>query len=385
MKGRRHARWVGGFVVAGLVLAVGAVLSLGGGRIFRDRVRYVMFFSGAVNGLQEGAPVTFRGVKVGTVTALAVAVGDDNQPRIPVYIELDAESFRGTGSRWSRADLHQRLEALVEEGLRAQLQVQSILTGLLMVQLDFFPEEPPRLVGGDLSVPELPTRQSGLQRLTESVDQIQLDQMAKRALAALEGIDRLVNSEQLQEGLADSAATLRDLRQVVAELRRRTGPVGDEIGRTTASLRELIELLNDRVEPLLGQLESTTQETHRLMTNVNAAVDRLTPKVEAGVETTTRLLEESGRQFDLEKGPAAELLRNLTRASASAERSLEQAQQTLQRLEQSAGPGSPLESEATALLGDLRETTRSLRQLADYLQRHPEALLRGRGPSGKDD
>lgn len=383
MKGRRHARWVGGFVVAGLVVAVAVTLSLGGGRIFRDRVRYVMFFSGAVTGLQEGAPVTFRGVKVGTVTDLAVAMGDDHQPRIPVYVELDAESFRTSGSRWSRADLNHRLEALVEEGLRAQLQVQSLLTGMLMVQLDFFPDDPPRLVGGDLSVPELPTRQSGLQRLTESVDQIELDQMAKRALAALEGIDRLVNSEQLQEGIADSAATLRDLRQVVAELRRRTGPVSDEIGRTTASLRELIELLNDRVEPLLGKLESTTQETQRLMTNVNAAVDRLTPKVEAGVETTTRLLEQSGRQLDLENGPAAELVRNLTRASASAERALEQTQQTLQRLEQSAGPGSPLESEATALLADLRETARSLRQLSDYLQRHPEALLRGRGSSGK--
>jgi len=385
MKGRGSPLVVGSFVLAGLVLAIGTILVLGSGRLFRERVRYVMFFSGAVNGLQEGAPVTFRGVKVGTVTDIAVALGGDDQVRIPVYIELEPDSIRRKGALLGHADMRRRMDELVEQGLRGQLQLQSLLTGQLMVQLDLFPEEPPRLVGGDLSVPELPTKQSGLQRLTASVEELKLDQIAARMLDALEGIDRIVNSRQVQDGVADSAAILRDLREVVAELKARAGPVSAEIGDTTASLRDLIEQISLRVDPLLSKLEATTEETHRLMANINASVDRLTPKVEEGVETTTQFLEHTGRQLDLEKGPAAELVRNLTEASAAAERALEQTRETLNRLDRTAGPGSPMEVEATALVAEVREAARSLRVLSEYLQRHPEALLRGKGKPGKDD
>lgn len=372
-------------MLAGLALAVGAILTLGSGRLFRERIRYVVFFSGAVSGLQEGAPVTFRGVKVGTVTDIAVAIGGDEQVRIPVYLELEPDSIRRKGSMEWAADMHHRIEELVDQGLRAQLQLQSLLTGQLMVQLDLFPEEPPRLVGGDLSVPELPTKQSGLERLTRSVEELKLDEIAARMLNALEGIDRIVNSRQVQDGLADSAAILRDLREVVAELKTRAGPVSAQIGETSASLRTLIEQLNLRIDPLLTQLEATTTETQRLMANINASVDRLTPKVEEGVDATARFLEHTGRQLDLTAGPAAELVRNLTQASAAAERTLQQTQQTLARFDTVAGPGSPLETEATALIVEVREAARSLRVLNEYLQRHPEALLRGKGRSGKDD
>ncbi len=385
MKGRRSSLIVGSFVLAGLALGIGAILTLGSGRLFRERVRYVVFFSGAVSGLQEGAPVTFRGVKVGTVTDIAVAVGGDEQVRIPVYIELEPDSIRRKGSLEWAADMHRRIEELVEQGLRAQLQLQSLLTGQLMVQLDLFPEEPPRLVGGDLSVPELPTKQSGLERLTRSVEELKLDEIAARMLNALEGIDRIVNSRQVQEGLTDSAVILRDLREVVAELKTRAGPVSAQIGQTSASLRTLIEQLNLRIDPLLTRLEATTAETQRLMANINASVDRLTPKVEQGVDTTTRFLEHTGRQLDLKEGPAADLVRNLTQTSIAAQRTLQQTQQTLARFETVAGPGSPLETEATALIVELREAARSLRVLNEYLQRHPEALLRGKGKPGKDD
>jgi paraquat-inducible protein B len=381
MKGKFSAFWVGLFVLTGLVLGVAATLVFGGGRLFRETVPFVMFFEGAVSGLQEGAPVTFRGVKVGTVTGIAVAISGDGQVRIPVYIELYPASVRGHRGR-SLADTYAQMDELVGDGLRAQLQLQSLLTGMLVVRLDFFPEEPPRLVGGDLSVPELPTKQSGLQRLTESMQQIKVDEIAQRMLNALEGIDRIVNSRQTQEGVADTAAMLRDLREIVAEIKARVGPLSEELDQTGTALRVLIEQLNQRVGPLLAGVEAATAETQRLAANVNTAVERLAPKVEQGVETATRVLEHAGQQLDLENGPAAALVANLTRTSAAADRAI---QQTMATLEAAAGPESPLQTEVAAMVAELRDAARSLRVLTDYLQRHPAALVRGKAGVKEDE
>lgn len=375
MKGKSNAFWVGLFVLAGLLLGIVATLVLGGGRLFRETVPFVMFFEGAVSGLQEGSAVTFRGVKVGTVTRVSVAISADGQVRIPVHIELYPTSIRG-GSGRSRAAVYAQIDELVGDGLRAQLQLQSLLTGMLVVGLDFFPDEPPRLVGGDLSVPELPTKQSGLQRLSESMQQIKVDEIAQRMLNALEGIDRLVNSPQTREGVADTAMMLRDLRAIVAEIRARVGPVSSEVGQTSVSLRELIEQLNQRVAPLLAGIEAATVQTQQLAANVTAAVARLAPKVEQGVDTATRVVEHAGRQLDLENGPAAALVANLTRTSAAADRAI---QQTMTTLEAAAGPEAPLHADLAALVAELREAARSLRVVTDYLQRHPEALVRGKG------
>jgi paraquat-inducible protein B len=384
MRSRASAFWVGAFVLAGLVAGVAAVLAFGSGRLFRDTVRYVMFFEGAVNGLQEGAPVTFKGVKVGSVTDIAIAVGSDDQVRIPVYIELDPASIRGRNGPDVR-DVHERMDQLVELGLRAQLELQSLVTGQLMVQLDFFPDEPPRLAGGDLSLPELPTKRSGLQRLSESFQQIDIRAIAERMLNALEGIDAIVNSGQVREGVANAAATLQDLRAITAELKASTGPMASEIRQTSASLRELIEQLNQRVGPILAEIEKATEESRQLVAGISTSVEQLTPQVQQGVQAATGFMEHAGRQLDLEQGPAAALVANLTKASGSLESTLQQTRQTLTALEASAGPGSPLQAEMVALLPELREAVRSLRELTDYLQRHPEALLRGKGKPEKED
>lgn len=281
--------------------------------------------------------------------------------------------------------MHRHMDELVEQGLRAQLELQSLVTGQLMVQLDFFPDEPPRLVGGDLSLPELPTKQSGMQRFSESVQQIDIGAIAERMLNALEGIDAIVNSPQMREGVTDAAATLKDLRVIAAELKATTGPAASELRQTGASLRELVEQINERVGPLLAEIESTTEQSRLLVASINASVDRLTPQVEEGLKSTTAFLEHAGRQLDLEKGPAAELVANLTKASESLEGALQQTRQTLAALEASAGPGSPLQTEVTALVAEVRETVGSLRELTDYLQRHPEALVRGKGKPDRED
>jgi paraquat-inducible protein B len=137
---------VGGFVLGGLALAVAAVLFFGGTRLFAPTTRAVVFFEGSVAGLDLGAPVTFRGVRVGSVQHVALYLTFDGRARIPVTVELlpDQVILEGEDVR-----LGTGLERFVAAGLRAQLVQQSFVTGLLGIDLDFRPGTPARTVAAD--------------------------------------------------------------------------------------------------------------------------------------------------------------------------------------------------------------------------------------------
>src|SRR5215468_9262289 len=80
---------IGAFVVSAIVLAVGGVLLFGGGKFFQEKLPYVLFFDSSVEGLNVGAPVIFRGVQVGQVTAIsAIADPQTYDVRIKVKIEI---------------------------------------------------------------------------------------------------------------------------------------------------------------------------------------------------------------------------------------------------------------------------------------------------------
>jgi paraquat-inducible protein B len=80
---------IGAFVLGGLGLGVVAILMFGGGQFFTRTVHAVAYFQGSVAGLEVGAPVTFRGVRVGAVTRIAVNLNlKDLTARIPVYLDL---------------------------------------------------------------------------------------------------------------------------------------------------------------------------------------------------------------------------------------------------------------------------------------------------------
>jgi paraquat-inducible protein B len=154
---------VGAFVLGAIALAVVGVLVFGSGKYFRTKVEAVMYFPGSVNGLSIGAPLKFKGVDIGTVSniQLVLSAGTDGPTaRIPVYVQLDPSKIISAGSDIRLPDPVARDE-LVQRGLRAQLQSQSILTGLLFIQLDFFPDTPATYVlpqpSDPAEIPKIPT------------------------------------------------------------------------------------------------------------------------------------------------------------------------------------------------------------------------------------
>src|SRR5215470_900887 len=136
---------IGAFVVGAVALAVVGLVVFGSGKFFQKHFTNVMYFSGSITGLSVGSPVKFRGVQVGQVTKIAAVLDPKTMSMsIPVYVELDPDSWivlgqEGPGRSPASVSFY---EPLVEKGLRAQLDVESFVTGKLYVNLDLHPETP---------------------------------------------------------------------------------------------------------------------------------------------------------------------------------------------------------------------------------------------------
>src|SRR5207342_2069367 len=129
MSTRPNPAVIGAFVVGAVALLMVALLVWGGTGFLRTKLNYVLFFDSAVTGLNKGAPVMFRGVKIGEVTDIQIRWGT---PLVAVYVSLEPEALKGT----AEGGAARRIEQVAREGgLRAQLRMQSFVTGVLYIAL----------------------------------------------------------------------------------------------------------------------------------------------------------------------------------------------------------------------------------------------------------
>ena len=177
---------IGSFVLGALVLLVVAILLFGGGALFVPSHKYTLFFGSSVKGLRVGAPVTFRGDKVGEVVDIRplfnAETGDID---IVVVIDLPDDDQVQIVGEGQLADLWENpvksLEYLVnEKGLRAKLSLQSLVTGQMLVNLDFYPDEPIRLKDFPTRYPQLPTIETGMHQLMKSFQDLPIREIVKK-------------------------------------------------------------------------------------------------------------------------------------------------------------------------------------------------------------
>jgi paraquat-inducible protein B len=332
---------VGLFVVGAIALLVGVLVVLGSGRFFKETHHFVAFFDGSVKGLNLGAPVMFRGVRIGKVEDFAVYYKKtENKFKIPVLITLYPEKVIGLGIELTRAEEEKAWQAMLDDGMRAELQMQSLVTGQLGVQLDFHPGAPLNFHGlEEFNLPddvrEIPTVQSGLQALTKQIEQIPLDQIVKDFRSTLRGIDAFVNSPDLTESLQYLKQTLKEARDLLRHVDQKVDPLFTRVdqtlvdaqtlfksaGRTSDDARELVNNVNSRIEPVHTDLKKTTKDLREAL---NAA--------EEALESIDNMVDENSEfRFQVE-----------------------------------------------AFLNEITLMARSLRAFADYLERNPDALLRGK-------
>ena len=321
---------IGAFVLGALVLIVTGVVVFGSGTFFRKVNRNVMFFEGSVKGLQIGAPIIFRGVQIGHVTDIALELNaKDLTAFIPVYTEIDPQKVIPIADKPSYDQLY--LQALIEKGLRAQLQLQSFVTGQLMVNLDFYPDTPIRLVGLEKKYPEIPTIPSSLEKLTKSFEALPLKEIADRLNETLAGINRLVNSRDLQTSISSLNQLLKNTDALVKNVNTKIGPLASDIKGTT-----------DAARAAFVQAEKTLR-------------------------------------FD--EGAPGQIAVSVKETLSAAQATLKETNKAVENINGIAAQNANLGYEIGRTLEQVAELSRSIRVLADYLERHPEALLRGKSPA----
>ena len=326
MSARPSATAIGVFVVGAIVLVVGSLAFfgaalLGGSKELRSAA---VIFTGSVKGLNVGAPVTLRGVKIGDVREITLRYDSQHEQFVtPVFISVNVADL-GIGHEVARKV---PLEPLVSRGLRAQLRMQSILTGLLYIDLDFLPESPARYVEYDTGVQQIPTAPTEIEAILERVSEIDIQSFMQRADNTVRALETLLTDPEMKRLPASLNATLADVRTLAVDADRELVVLGGKVGHLsdTASseltaTRAEVQRISARLDHSLVQLDATLASLQRTSDEVNYAVSDRSPAL-----------------HDL--------------------------------------------SEAAAGIG---RAARSMEVLADTLSREPESLVRGRKPAAED-
>lgn len=246
---------VGGFVLGMLLLAVLLVLFFSGGNFFSDHSRYTLLYDTSVKGLNVGAPVTIKGVPIGQVAEIT-AVLDGNSLDVvnAIVIEVRSDALERVGNDDNSAEL---MNDLIAKGLRAQLRLQSLLTGLLYVDADFYPDRPAAYFNVETEHPQIPTIPTDLERLTRNLDAIDVDKLVRNLQETLAGLNQLVNSPGLQGVGTNLDTTLTELQQTLVSVRQQSDRLGARLDPLLAHADEVVVQLGEEVPELGNKLDDT--------------------------------------------------------------------------------------------------------------------------------
>jgi len=266
---------IGAFVVGAAALLVVALVIFGSGEFFKDRPQFIMYFDTSVKGLAVGSPLNFKGVPIGAVTDIQLQFNaQDLKLKIPVFVELYPERISMTGGERSVKNMSR----LIERGLRAQLKTQSLITGQLMIELDFH-EKKPAVYCGDGTIPEIPTVPSSLDELSRTLADIPFDQIADKLTKSIEGIERIINSPELGSTLKSLDAAVKDIQTLVRNVDGRIGPLADDYGALAKSVSSEVGKLSDAIAKTLGAAELAADQARQLMIKTGDVTAASSPAV----------------------------------------------------------------------------------------------------------
>jgi paraquat-inducible protein B len=321
---RANPTVIGLFMIGAVALTVVGVAALASRAWFGDRHTFISYFDESVNGLDRGAPVKFQGVPVGTVSELLIQIDRvDKTFRVPVQYEIDIR--RLTTEIGAFLHLHEEavLRQQIADGLRAQLQMESLVTGQLYVELTYRPEAGPPHLQATTAFPEIPTTPSLLAafgteagsliadvlqilfRVNEMLEEVDMEEINTAVVASAQAVERLVGSEELVRAVG-----------TVPEM-------AAQFARTLGEMERLVERIGGSVDPLQTRMETTLDEAALTLQAARQTIE----------ETRGMFTADSGIGYGLEQ-----------------------------------------------TLASLREAADALRVLAISLERNPDMLIRGRPP-----
>jgi phospholipid/cholesterol/gamma-HCH transport system substrate-binding protein len=319
---------IGAFVVGALALLIVAVIAFGSGQLFRKTQQFILYFDGSVNGLRIGAPVKFMGVEVGSVKDIRLEMqGASGVHMIPVIIEIDLKKVIRRGVARAEAMDPNTIREFVKQGMRGQLLTESLVTGVLYVGFDWFPETPLRFVqqpGGHFQYEEIPTVPTGLEEAQDALVRVvkKLDDIDFKALAG-----SLTKTSDRFGELAGSPALKSILKSLDDDMPELRGAILD--------FRRLAATANTNVTNVSADLHNVSGDLHQTLTAAQSAIEQISA-------------------------------------------TMKEAQTTIVSMRGTVDPNSPTVYELTKSLREVSGAASSIRLLADSLDRNPQAVILGK-------
>lgn len=312
---------LGLFIVIGLAFAVGGLILFSSGTLFHTRVNFIVYFDSSLDGLNPGAPVKFRGVTVGKVEKVLIRHNQaEGDYAMPVIIGIDRNLAQSKSDTQLQIPSQERMTLLISHGLRARLDAESLVTGVLYVGLDFVSEpSPPLFHQVKPEYDEIPTVPSDVQQLWANLQRLDLAGLSAKLNTLLARADTKVKEldvVQINSGLtnllgsANQFITGPDLTNAVRGARQ-----------ALADAQTLIKRIDGRVDPLADNVNRTLADAQKTLANLHGAIQNLSDML---------------------------------------------------------GPDDAFRSDLNQALQQLGNASRAVADLAQFIQRNPDALLMGR-------
>jgi paraquat-inducible protein B len=333
---------IGGFVLGALVLAIATILLFSSEALFRSKIPMVSYFPGTIQGLRVGSSVEFQGVQVGQVTGIELDYWpSEARFLIPVYYEVWPEALNvregEAGDGHMSGDEYSRL--VIDEGLRAQLEAVSLVTGQFLISLGLHPDTPATLLGQDSNRVEVPAIEATRDRIASMLEGLRLNELVDSGIGTFEALSSLLQDEGLAGLAAEAKSLVVDIRRLTKDLDDVVEPLVGRVDQTLKDYSLLAQTLGERATALADNIENTSTEFSQLSQRVEARVDPL-------ADSAQRAVDDAGRVMRSAEGLLAE---------DSAQR-----------------------HNLDLLLEEAASAARSLRLLADFIEQNPDALIRGR-------
>lgn len=357
---RIDPRVIGSFVVGAVILSVAGLLFFGPGGFLSETRKYILHFDSSVKGLNVGSPVRFRGVKIGQVKDINVRISPSNYEfHIPVTIEIQPSRIQADGTSAGFFDAlkttvkgEDPIRTLVDNGLRGQLMMDSLVTGQLFINFDMLPETPITLTGYPGEYPELPTTSSSLEELTKAFEDLPLKELTDKVIATMDGIEKLVNSPNLHDALYKFDQATTQLNTLLKQLNTEAPPILTALRETAENAKATVQHIDDRVDPLADNIDETMTAARTLIADINHKVEPLADQFNKSMVSFD----------DASKSTTA----------------------TMNKVANLTGEDSQILAQISTTLLELKRTARSIRILTEELERDPQILLRGRGHEGAE-
>ena len=314
---------IGAFVLVAVAIMAASVVIFGSGDWFKESLKYVLHFQESVKGLNVGSPVLYRGFPVGEVKRVLIQADPaDLKDDVLVFVEIYPDTVVFSAGELDLEQWKGRMRDLIGRGLRAQMVPQSLITGKLIIELNVHADAPDPMEHVDLSAwnisrdyGEIPTVPSTLSNLEAALGNLDLKELSKKLVSVLARADHILQNPDIDAGISAFKNTMVDA-------------------------RKLVNNVDEEVKPLSGKAQTTLVDVGKLARHVDSKVDPV--------------------------GDA------LTKALGSVDTAFKS-------IDDLVGKRSPTRAEIDNTLKEIQRAARSVRILADYLEQHPEALLKGKG------